>query len=126
MFIMTSETHDMAIMLMGEKVNERVAEMRQTMKELSDLHKAHVSLINEALGVDIDKMIKDHYECVMTCSNRNALDPIAIHHFHKVSHPYAITYGRIIERSDKEKCTPSPILLKIYDKLGFMHPKFKE
>lgn len=124
-----NEAHDMAIMLSGEKIKELSHEINVLLKLRKDVRASQVKLLSESLGVDVEQTIKDYHNLVETCSLNRYGQPqprIRIKHVRLSSQEIDMTFRQIISVSDKEKCIPTPILLKIYDALNFIHPKFVE
>ena len=118
---------DMAIMLMQEKIQEAGHEAVKYTKLRSKLRKTQVGLLNESLGIDVEKAIKDYLHFVRLTSVSYSRDDfnIRISYIRSDTNSYMPTCTRYIKQEYIDKCIPSPTVLKIYDALGFIHPKFE-
>uniref|UniRef100_A0A6C0JQZ0 Uncharacterized protein n=1 Tax=viral metagenome TaxID=1070528 RepID=A0A6C0JQZ0_9ZZZZ len=122
-----TEDLDMAIMLMQEKIKEAGDEAVKYTKLRSRLRKAQVQLLNESLGIDIEKTIKDYFQFVRLTSVSYSRDDfnIRISYIRSDTNSYMPTCTRYIKQEYVDKCIPSPTVLKIYDALGFIRPKIE-
>uniref|UniRef100_A0A6C0JWR4 Uncharacterized protein n=1 Tax=viral metagenome TaxID=1070528 RepID=A0A6C0JWR4_9ZZZZ len=121
-----NESHEMAIMLSGEKLKELGHEIYILTKLRTDVRASQVKMLSESLGIDVEQTIRDYADLISVCNkNRQGQPFILIQHI-KGSSRESFSFRKIIAIDDKERCTPTPLILKIYDALGFERPEFVE
>jgi len=123
-----NESHEMAIMLSGEKVVEINNQIKDLTRLVKERRLSQAKLLSESLGVDVQQTMKDYYDLVLSCNKALTLSGPYIRVYGIRSSPtsFDVSSSKMIGLGNKDKCTPSPTILKIYDIFGFRHPYFSE